>query len=161
MRTFYIGWYWWWSWNMTAQISNVVIFQLHMQKLRQDRSTPSYQELSSPIFQNLSVSLSGVQTKCQPDECQPQVGILSGLFLWLAFCPSQFLIGILSGTSQHVLALCPNHEKCRHALSIKDPGMWIPWGHQVGLMSFDDKSYVPVHKWFRFFWRTNGSTGGM
>ena len=67
-------------------------------------------------------------------------------FLWLAFCPSQFLIGILSGTSQHVLALCPNHEKCRHALSIKDPGMWIPWGHQVGLMSFDDKSYVPVHK---------------
>ena len=34
--------------------------------------------------------------------------------LWLAFCPSQFLVGILSGTSQHVLAFCQNHEKCRH-----------------------------------------------
>ena len=65
-------------------------------------------------------------------------------FLWLAFCPSQFLVGILSGTSRHVLALCPNHEKYRHALSICGP--WIPWGLQVGLMSFDDKSYVPVYK---------------
>ena len=24
--------------------------------------------------------------------------------------------------------------------------LWIPWGHQIGLMSFDDKSYVPVYK---------------
>ena len=63
-------------------------------------------------------------------------------FLLLAFCPSQFLVGILSGTSQHVLALFLNHEKYRHALSIKDPGLWIPWGHQVDLMTFDDKSYV-------------------
>ena len=31
-------------------------------------------------------------------------------------------------------------------------------GHQVGLMSFDDKSYVPIYKWSIFFWRTNGST---
>ena len=66
-------------------------------------------------------------------------------FLWLASCPSQCLVGILSGTSQHVLALCPNHEKSHHA-SIKDPGLWIPWAHQVDLMSFDDESYVPVHK---------------
>ena len=75
-----------------------------------------------------------------------RLAFCTDFFLWLAFCLSQFLVGILSGTSQHVLALCPNHEKCRHALSIKDPGMWIPWGHQVGLMSFDDKSYVPVYK---------------
>ena len=34
--------------------------------------------------------------------------------LWLAFCPSQFLVGILSGPSQHVLAFCQNHEKCRY-----------------------------------------------
>ena len=34
--------------------------------------------------------------------------------LWLAFSPSQFLVGILSGPSQHVLAFCQNHEKCRH-----------------------------------------------
>ena len=62
----------------------------------------------------------------------------------VVFCPDFFVVGILSGTSQHGLALCPNHEKCRHALSIC--GLWIPWGHQVGLMSFDDKSYVPIYK---------------
>ena len=49
----------------------------------------------------------GVRTKCQP-----KVGILSRLLLWLAFCPSQFLVGILSGPYQHVLAFCQNHEKC-------------------------------------------------
>ena len=92
------------------------------------------------------------RTKCQP--------FCPDFFLWLAFCPTQFLVGILSRTSpQHVLALCPNHEKCRHALSIKDLGLWIPWGHHVGLVSFDDKSYVPVYKWSRFFWQTNWSTG--
>ena len=122
-------------------------------------------------------SLRGVRTECQPDKMPTRqnanqrlafcldfflwLAFRPDFFLWLAFCPSQFLVDILSWTSQHVLALCPNHEKCLNALSIKDPGMWIPWGHQVGLMSFDDKSYVPVHKWFRFFWRTNGSTGGM
>ena len=61
-------------------------------------------------LQMWSVPLSnGVRTKCQR-----KVGILSRLLLWLAFCPSQFLVGILSGPSQHVLAFCQNHEKCRH-----------------------------------------------
>ena len=61
-------------------------------------------------LQMWSVPLSnGVRTKCQR-----KVGILSRLLLWLAFCPSQFLVGILSGPSQHVLAFCQNNEKCRH-----------------------------------------------
>ena len=61
-------------------------------------------------LQMWSVPLSNsVRTKCQW-----KVGILSRLLLWLAFCPSQFLVGILSGPSQHVLAFCQNHEKCRH-----------------------------------------------
>ena len=90
--------------------------------------------------------MKGGRTKCQPDKmptgrnANQKLAFCPDFFLWLAFCPSQFLVGILSRTSQHVLALCPNHEKCDHVLSFKDPG------HQVGLMSFDDKSYVPVYK---------------
>ena len=79
------------------------------------------------MWLNRVVRQNANQTRCQPD-----------FFLWLAFCPSQLLVGILSRTSQHVLTLCPNH--------------------QVGLMSFDDKSYMPVYKWSRFFWRTKGCT---
>ena len=50
------------------------------------------------------------QTKCQPDKMPKCPDFL----LWLVFCPSHFLVGILSGPSQHVLAFCQNHEKCRH-----------------------------------------------
>jgi len=68
----------------------------------------------------------------------------TGLFPVISISSVPILVCILSGTSQHVLTLCPNHENCRHALSIKDLDLCIPWGHKVGLMSFDDKSYVPV-----------------
>ena len=84
------------------------------------------------MWLNRVVRQNANRTKCQPDKMP------TGLFLWLAFRPSQLLVSILSGTSQHVLTLCPNH--------------------QVGLMSFDDKSYMPVYKWSRFFWRTKGCT---
>ena len=39
-----------------------------------------------------------------------RLAFCTDFFLWLAFCLSQFLVGILSGTSQHVLALCPNQQ---------------------------------------------------
>ena len=61
----------------------------------------------------------GGWTKYQPDKmltgqnanwtkCHLKVGVLSGLFLWLAFWLSHFLVGILFGPSQHVLAFYPN-----------------------------------------------------
>ena len=75
------------------------------------------------MWLNRVVRQNANRTKCQPDKMP------TGLFS---------VVGILSGTSQHVLTLCPNH--------------------QVGLMSFDDKSYMPVYKWSRFFWRTKGCT---
>ena len=43
-----------------------------------------------------------------------RLAFCTDFFLWLAFCLSQFLVGILSGPSQDVLAFCQNHEKCRH-----------------------------------------------
>ena len=62
----------------------------------------------------------GVRTKCQLDKmptgrnANQRLALCPDFLLWLAFCPSQFLVGILSGPSQHVLAFCQNHEKCRH-----------------------------------------------
>ena len=68
--------------------------------------------------------VTGGRTKCQPDKMPTEQNANQRL----AFCPSQFLVGILSGTSQHVLALCPNHEKCCHALSIKSVDTMGPSG---------------------------------
>ena len=58
--------------------------------------------------------------KCQPDKmptgrnANQRLALCPDFLFWLAFCPSQFLVGILSGPSQDVLAFCQNHEKCRH-----------------------------------------------
>ena len=74
---------------------------------RDQQSCKTISAVNSPgkqcIFLQICVEVtrSGCRTKCQ-------------LCLWLAFCLSQFLVGILSGPSQHVLAFCQNHEKCHH-----------------------------------------------
>ena len=52
----------------------------------------------------------GGKTKCQQTNKLPTERLaFCPFFLWLAFCPSQFLDGIMSGPSQHVLTFCPNH----------------------------------------------------
>ena len=51
------------------------------------------------------------RTKCQPD-IMPTKGwhfVRIFFFSW-HFVRPNFLVGILSGPSQHVLAFCPNHE---------------------------------------------------
>ena len=49
---------------------------------------------------------------------QLKVGTLSGPFLLLAFFPSQFLFGILSGSSKHVLAFCL--KRIEHGVPISE-----------------------------------------
>ena len=94
-------------------------------------------------LQMWSVPLSNsVRTKCQW-----KVGILSRLLLWLAFCPSQFLVGILSGPSQHVLAFCQNHEKCRHLSECE-------WGfvRSVDFLPYRQKANLAKSHSWAFIW---------
>ena len=55
------------------------------------------------------------RTKCQPD-IMPTKGwyFVPTYFCGWHFVRPNFLVGILSGPSQHVLAYCQNHEKCHH-----------------------------------------------
>ena len=53
-------------------------------------------------------SIHGGRTKCQPDKmptgrnANQRLAYCPDSLLWLAFCPSQFLVGILSPPSKHV-----------------------------------------------------------
>jgi len=75
---------------------------------------------SNGSFGAIGPSLYDVQTKCQPDKiptrqnANQRLDFCQDFLLWLTFCPSQFLVVILSGPSQHVLAFWQNHEKWRH-----------------------------------------------
>ena len=71
--------------------------------------------------------------------------------LWLAFCPSQFLVGILSGPSQHVLAYCQNHEKCHH-LSECEWGFvrsvaFLPYRHKADLAKSQSQMTLARHSY--------------
>ena len=114
--------------SICSQIPNAFLVKLSsypsLLSLRKNYETLSthkpwhLEKSDETLFQgesNCTLTNQDGRTKCQPDKMATGQNANQRL----AFCPPQFLVGILSGTSQHVLALCRNHDKGRHALSIK------------------------------------------
>ena len=91
-------------------------WEMHIYNIIRHRGLPN-----ASVYENRSTDhKNGVRKKCQLDKmptrqnANQRLAFCPDFLLWLAFCPSQFLVGILSGPSQHVLAFCQNHEKCHH-----------------------------------------------
>ena len=119
--------------SICSQIPNAFLVKLSsypsLLSLRKNYETLSthkpwhLEKSDETLFQgesNCTLTNQDGRTKCQPDKmatgqnANQRLAFCPHFLLWLAFCPSQFLVGILSGPSQHVLAFCQNHEKCRH-----------------------------------------------
>ena len=100
-----------WSTPPSRQCSPDAFLARGQDLLHIDQHDPLDHDHHSHLDHEHHNHLNGVRTKCQPD-IMPTKGwhFVRTYFCGWHFVHSNFLVGILSGPSQHVLAFWPSHE---------------------------------------------------